>query len=75
MGVQNQTVDSPFIYVPAGAVLVEGDFCLCGPVSALVCPLSLPDCFVLQGRAAFGQPRMLVPAPRVDIRNVKSLVR
>lgn len=26
MGVQNQSVDSPFIYVPAGAVLVEEDF-------------------------------------------------
>lgn len=75
VGVQNQSVDSPFIYVPAGAVLVEADFYSCGPVPPLVCPLSHPDCCALQDRAAFGQPRMLGPAPRVDVRNVKSLVR
>lgn len=72
VGVQNQSVDSPFIYVPAGAVLVEEDFYPWGP---LVCPLSHPDYFALQGRAAFGQPRMLVPRSRIDIRDVKSLVR
>lgn len=74
MGVQNQSVDSPFIYLPAGAVLVEEEFYPCGPVPPLVCPLCHPDCCALQGRAAFGQPRMLSPAPRADVRNAESLV-
>lgn len=70
VGVQNQSVDRPFISLPAGAVLVEEDFYPCGRVPPLVCPLNHPDCFA----PAFGQPRMLSPAPRVDVRNAKPLV-
>lgn len=80
MGVQNQSVDNPFIYGPAGTVLDLQDFNLCVPVLLLTYHLSHPDCCAFQGRAAFRQPSTLGPAPRVagywgNVRNGRSLVR